>query len=258
MSGSPESALIGHTGFVGSNLLRQHPFTSCYNSSNIESIAGRAFDLVVCAGVRAEKWIANANPERDREAIDRLLAAVTAAKAPRVVLISTVDVFAVPTDVDEDTPIELTGVQPYGLNRRYLETELAAHFDTTIVRLPGLYGHGLKKNVIYDFLHDNETHKIDSRGVFQFYGVDRLWDDIGIALAERLPLVHLVTEPVSVHDVAEEAFHLPFTNHVTQTPARYDLHTRHAALFGGSGSYIETRRQVNDGIRQFVMRERAS
>ena len=33
-------ALIGHTGFVGSNLARQGAFDALYNSSNIESIAG--------------------------------------------------------------------------------------------------------------------------------------------------------------------------------------------------------------------------
>ena len=32
------SCLIGHTGFVGSNLLRQATFDATYNSSSIDSI----------------------------------------------------------------------------------------------------------------------------------------------------------------------------------------------------------------------------
>ena len=63
------AALIGYTGFVGSNLARQLRFDATYNTSNIESIAGEEFDLLVCAGVRAEKWIANANPDADRAGI---------------------------------------------------------------------------------------------------------------------------------------------------------------------------------------------
>ena len=51
------TALIGNTGFVGGNLLRQQPFDALFNSKNIDDIAGRSFDLVVCAGVRAEKWL---------------------------------------------------------------------------------------------------------------------------------------------------------------------------------------------------------
>src|SRR4051812_29144381 len=65
--------LIGHTGFVGSNLARQARFDATYNSANIDSIAGQEFDLLVIAGVRAEKWIANANPDQDRAGIERLL-----------------------------------------------------------------------------------------------------------------------------------------------------------------------------------------
>jgi hypothetical protein len=253
------SALIGHTGFVGSNLLRQRPFDRCYNSSNIESIAGESFDLVVCAGVRAEKWIANANPDADWERIDRLVAAVDAVSARRFVLISTVDVFAVPREVDEDTPIDLTGAQPYGVNRRRLEEHVASRFEALIVRLPGLYGRGLKKNVIHDLLADHEVHKIDSRGVFQFYGLDRLWGDVETAMQHSLPLVHLVTEPVSVRDVALHAFGIDFHNEVLPQPARYDLRTRHAALFGGepAACYIERRDQELDAIRRYVETARA-
>ncbi len=46
------TALIGHTGFVGSNLLAEHPFDELYRSTNIETIAGERFDLVVCAARR--------------------------------------------------------------------------------------------------------------------------------------------------------------------------------------------------------------
>src|ERR1041384_190726 len=96
-------ALIGHTGFVGSNLARQTRFDATFNSSNIDTIAGRELDLLVISGVRAEKWIANANPEQDRAGIDRLLDALKSVKASRVVLVSTVDVFVPPIGVDEDT-----------------------------------------------------------------------------------------------------------------------------------------------------------
>jgi nucleoside-diphosphate-sugar epimerase len=251
-------ALVGHTGFVGSNLLTQCPFEACYNSTNVESIAGESFDLVVCAAARAEKWIANQDPVADRAGIDRLLAALSRMTTTHLVVISTVDVFAAPANVDETAAVPEVGVHAYGANRRYLETALASRFETTILRLPGLYGHGLKKNIIYDFLHDHETDKIDSRGVFQFYGVGRLWADITIALGAQLPVVHLATEPVSVHDVAEHAFQLPFENHVTPSPARYDLHTHHGPLFGGTSPYIESRTRVLEGIRRFVDQERAA
>ena len=251
-----ESALIGHTGFVGGNLKRQHKFDAFYNSSNIEEIAGRTFDLVVCSGAPAEKWKANAEPERDRENIDRLSSALARVNAMRVVVISTVDVFLIPSDVDEESPTPTAGLHAYGRNRLALEENIRLRFEALVVRLPALYGPGLKKNSIYDLLHDNQVHKIDSRGVFQFYGVDRLWSDIEIALDADLDLVHLATEPVSIADVARAAFDIEFTNEVAPTPAHYDVHTRHAELFGGKPPYIQTSTQELAGIAEFVARER--
>ena len=58
-------ALIGYTGFVGSNLLSQYDFTDRYNSKNIQDIHGKDYDLCICAGGRAPKWIANESPLRN-------------------------------------------------------------------------------------------------------------------------------------------------------------------------------------------------
>ena len=44
-------ALIGYTGFVGSNLLNQYEFTACYNSKNIQEIHGKDYDLCICVRV---------------------------------------------------------------------------------------------------------------------------------------------------------------------------------------------------------------
>lgn len=256
MTSDESSALIGHTGFVGSNLLRQHTFDACFNSKNIEQIAGRGFDLVVCCGARAEKWKANAEPDRDLENIQRLTRALEQVNARKVVLISTVDVFINPIGVDEESPTPTAGLGAYGRNRRRLEQIVASRFDSLIIRLVGLYGPGLKKNVIYDFLHDNNVKAIDSRGVFQFYNVDRLWGDIELALEHELTLVHLPTEPVSVADVACEGFGIEFNNEVSPNPARYDVHTRYAKLFGGANPYVESKTETLERIASFATAER--
>jgi len=255
-AGDASSALIGYTGFVGSNLLRQRSFDACFNSANIDQIAGRGFDLVVCCGARAEKWKANAEPARDLDEIERLTRALEQVNASKVVLISTVDVFLNPVDVDEESPTPTVGLSPYGHHRRRLEQIVAGRFDALIVRLVGLYGRGLKKNVIYDFLNDNNLSAIDSRGVFQFYDVSRLWGDVELALDNELTLVHLPTEPVSVADVARAGFGIEFTNEISPVPARYDIHTRYAAVFGGSSRYIETRTETLARIAAFVSAER--
>ena len=68
------NALIGHTGFVGSNLALQLPFEAKFSSRNIGDIRGKTFDTIVCAGAYAAKWKANQDPQADREAVERLMA----------------------------------------------------------------------------------------------------------------------------------------------------------------------------------------
>src|SRR5512134_2638016 len=112
------TALIGWSGFVGTTLLRQAPFEGLYRSTNIAEIAGRSFDVVVCAAAPAQKWIANREPAADRDVIEGLIAHLKSVTCRMFVLISTVDVFKTPVGVDEDTPVDETGLHAYGLHRR--------------------------------------------------------------------------------------------------------------------------------------------
>jgi hypothetical protein len=252
-------ALIGHTGFVGGNLLRQHEFAACFNTSNIETISGRQFDTLVFSGAQAKKWWANQNPEADRLGIQRALDALEGVKARRVVLISTVDV--VPQQIGADEGFDCNDIpnHAYGTNRLWLENELRARFATVItVRLPALFGPGLRKNIVYDLLHDNLVDQIDPAARFQFYDLTGLWNDIQRADSAGLSLMHLVTEPLLTADIVARFF--PGAR-VGAPPAKgspsYDLRTRHAAIFGGSDGYIQNRDEVMRRLSEFVATERA-
>ncbi|MBI2286026.1 MAG: NAD(P)-dependent oxidoreductase [Nitrosomonadales bacterium] len=250
------NALIGFSGFVGSTLLKQATFESLYRSTNIGEIAGQQFDTVVCAGAPAQKWIANREPEADRQKIEGLIAHLKAMTCKTFVLISTVDVFKNPIGVDEDTAVEEVELHAYGLNRRLLEKFVEGHFSNhLIVRLPGLVGPGLRKNVIFDFLNDNNLHAIDSRGVFQFYPMINLWYDIQVALDAGLKLVHLTAEPISVADVSAQGFGKPFEQAQANRPGVYDLRTRYAQIFGGSGHYQYSRRETIQAVRSYAQSE---
>lgn len=246
-------ALIGSSGFVGSTLLKQTTFSALYRSTTIQEIACQTFDTVVCAAAPAQKWIANRDPVADRQNIDRLIAHLKTVTCQNFILISTVDVFKTPIGVDEDTPVDEDGLHAYGLHRRLLEKFVQSHFKNhLVVRLPGLVGPGLRKNVIFDFLNDNNLHAIDSRGVFQFYPMVNLWWDIQTALRAGLELVHLTAEPVSVADVSALGFGKPFDQTQPSQPARYDLRSQHATVFGGVGVYQYSARESVQAIRSYA------
>jgi len=60
-------ALIGFSGFVGSNILKYLSINliSCYNSKNINEISNKVFDTVYCCGLYAEKWKINLDSKTD-------------------------------------------------------------------------------------------------------------------------------------------------------------------------------------------------
>lgn len=250
------NALVGFSGFVGGTLLKQAPFEGLYRSTNIGEIEGREFDMVVCAGAPAQKWIANREPEADRAKIDALIAHLKTVRCRTFVLVSTVDVFKSPLGVDEDTAVDEEGLHAYGLHRRLLEKAVEQHFPRhLIVRLPGLVGPGLRKNVIFDFLNSNNLHAIESRGVFQFYPMVNAWYDIRTALEAGLRLVHLTAEPISVADVSRQGFGRPFEQQLAGTPAKYDMRSRHAALFGARGAYQYSARETIQAVRAYAQSE---
>lgn len=250
------NALIGYSGFVGTTLLKQTTFAHLYRSTNITEIRGKTFDTVVCAGASAQKWLANQDPENDLVNINNLITELKSFSCKKFILISTVDVFKDPINVAEDTAITTEGLHAYGANRYLLERFVAEHFDDyLIVRLPGLVGPGLKKNIIFDFLNNNNLDAIDSRGVFQFYPMVNLWFDITKALSAGLRVVHLTAEAVSVAEVAREGFGKDFDNQLQHPAAVYDMKTRHAALFGGAGEYQYSKRDTLQAIRFYAQSE---
>lgn len=248
-----KTALIGYTGFVGGNIAEQYNFDDVYNSKNIAEIEGKEYDLVVSAANRAEMWRINQEPEVDRAEIEEYIGHIKNVKIGKLVLISTVGVYKNPNGATEDTLIETDGLTPYGVNRYYLEQFCQDNFDTTIIRLPGLFGKGLKKNVIFDLLNNNNVDRIHKDGVYQYYNLANIWKDIQVALDNKLSVVNLATPPVSSEEVAREAFGIEFTNSPEDiTPAYWDMHSKYASEYGGNGDYLYTKEQELADIKSFV------
>lgn len=245
------NCIIGHTGFVGGTLKEQRDFQHFYRSTDIENIKGQEFDLVVCAGASAKKWLANKEPENDLHQINYLLNCLSEIKANKFILISTVDVFKDPININELTPINEEGLHPYGKNRYLIEKFVEERFKKhLVVRLPGLVGMGLQKNAIYDFKHKNNIEKIDSRGIFQFYPMQNLNSDIESALKKNINKIHLTSEPISISEIAQKCFKLEFENHILDISPRYDMKTIYP--LHGAGDYTYDKDFILKSIKDYA------
>lgn len=306
-------ALVGYTGFVGSNIYEMAKFDAAYHSKNIETAYGTNPDLLVYAGLRAEKYLANHAPEKDMALIVSAEENIKKIHPKKLVLISTIDVFKLPKGVDETTKIDTENLHAYGYNRYQLECWVRENYpDALIIRLPGLFGKNIKKNFIYDYMNlipsmlkpekmkelsdidtkllnyyqlqdhgfykvkelsgkERETlkdkfrtlgfsalHFTDSRSIYQFYPLSRLWSDIQIALEHNILLWHPATEPISAGELYDYLTGEAFINELDGVPADYDYKTIHASVFGGCKDYICTNGEIRKEIKSFIEKENCS
>lgn len=313
------SALIGATGFVGSNLAK-YGFSNYYSSGNIADIAGQSFDTVVCAAAPGSMFEANAFPDRDKAKIDVLARQLTSINAKRFILISSIAVLADFAGQDDETSTRFQQDHAYGRNRRALEVACTKHFEGCLtIRLPALFGQGLKKNFIFDILNPvptmlspermseartlergawadqlNEIYQWDSTvnmhrvdravldasgnrvelenvlteagisavgftnpgSTFQYYNLDRLWDDAQTAIAAQIEVLHLATEPLRA-DVIHRATtgrEMPDNTAKIHHEDMRSCHTR--TIRGKTGPYLSEADQILEELCAFTSASR--
>lgn len=252
------NCLIGYTGFVGGNLASQRNYDVLINSKNFHSMERMTYDSVVCAGVPAVKWKANKEPEADLAHINELVDVLKTVKVGRFILISTIDVYSVNKDVDEDFDCHNPAHHAYGRHRLYFEDFCREQFDNLlVVRLPGLFGNGIKKNVIFDLLNDNCLEMINPESSFQYYYLKNLSDDIERAEKAGIKLINLFTEPVRTKEILDRFFPNKNVGAKPSPTAHYDMHTKYGYLREKTGPYLYTREEVLDQIDEFIKGYRA-
>lgn len=252
------SALIGYTGFVGGNLKKQFSFDDLYNSKNIEEIKGKKYDLIVSAGANADRGVANANPEDDWSGIKRLLENLSKTRASLFVLISTIDIYPDKNKVDEDTVINLKDLsEAYGRNRYKMEIEIRKIFpNVLVVRLPNLIGEGLKKNFVFDLIHETGLEKRHKESELQFYNLKNVMKDIQIAMDNELSLINFAVEPTGTREIAKFTLGLDFQNVPNRPPYKFDFRTKHGNLYGSKDGYLYHKGEILMELKKFIENEK--
>ncbi len=297
--------LVGSTGLVGQNLLRSRDFDLAVHSTDVDRAFGADRSLVVYAGVPGTKHLVNRDPESDLRIILDARENLRRIGAEKVVLISTVDVYGDSRGKTEDDEPGGGGLTRYGEHRLRLEGWVREDFpDALIVRLPAIYGVGLKKNFVHDVMHPappllaeeayrrlsrsaplveqgyapaangffvlrsdraesldawfadqgfNALSYTDSRSRFQFYPLDRLWDDITATLEGDVRLLNIAVPPVSAGEAYECIFGKAWTNHRDAPPADYDMRSIHYPERDGSPGYLCTKEEELQALRRFVL-----
>jgi len=200
-------ALIGHTGFIGSNLKKLYKPQFNYNSKNILKIKDKKFDLTLCAGTPSKRWIANQKPKKDLQNIKKLTRALNNIKTKIFILISTIEIYGDNNNKNEKNKIKLKKNSEYGKNRLYLEKFIKKRFkEHVIIRLPIVYGKNFSKNAIFDLINNNEIEKLNGKDLIQIYHVENLKKDIDYAIKKKIKELNISTEPITLKYLSKKVF----------------------------------------------------
>lgn len=261
-------ALAGYTGFIGSNIYARasNRIDGIFNSQNIEKAYGLEPDVLIYAGLKPDKELAERAPYQHLEKVLEAQETIRKINPYKIVLVSSTDVYKNPVGVDEENSVfavgsdkaDKIGISPYNLNRYYFEEWVRKYYpESLIMRLAVPYGLNYKNNYIKQFADEREMKGIDSKSRYQFYPLGRIWEDIQTALAENLTLVNLTSEPIS----AGELYHCLTGKELSQETDKntqkkavqtYDVMSIHAQLFGGNEHYICNKSEIMKSIKQFA------
>ena len=193
-----KNALIGYTGFVGSNLREKFLNSILFNSKNIHKIKKKKFNKIIFSGLPAEKWKANKYPNKDLRNIKNIINILKTLKCNLFILISTIDVHK--------------SQEPYGKNRKFFENFIKKNFYSNylIVRLPAIFGKGLKKNILYDLLNNNQINKINPKDQFQWFDLKFLYSEIK-KVKKYNKTIELYSPPIPNELIIKQFKHLKLT-----------------------------------------------
>jgi hypothetical protein len=247
-------ALVGYSGLVGSYIRDMFPKAKMFNSSNIHEIRGRSFDLLILSTLPAEKWKANRFPNEDAQVVRAISEHLSSVASNQTLLISTIDVFNKPFGVFEDDVPQESELSGYGMNRLIFERFVNAKFGNVwTVRLSGLVGRNLKKNVIYDLRNGKSVEEVPINSQFQLYPLERLNSDLEKILANGPGLLHLVAEPLTLESISQELGFMPSIFGAPSTNApKYEVLSSKTSIWGITSNFQVSKVESMEAIRKYV------
>lgn len=256
------NAIVGYTGFVGMNLLQFYNFDNYYNSKNFHTARGKVFDTLFFSAIPAVKWYANKNPQKDIDNIEEIKHVLKDIIVKKFILISTIDVYdTVDKQYDEDYLIGDSN-HTYGKNRYMFECFIKETFnDYNIVRLPALFGKGLKKNLIYDLINNNKVNNIPLNSSFQWYFLDWLKKDLDIILKHDIKICNLFTEPIHTRKIVKifkEVYDIDYRleSEDNSFTLNYDVCTKYKRYFNCNKDYIAEENEVIQSLKDYLLFEK--
>tara|TARA_Y100001970_G_scaffold294326_1_gene450609 strand:+ start:9562 stop:10332 length:771 start_codon:yes stop_codon:yes gene_type:complete len=248
-----KTAVIGFTGFVGSNICANMKFDNYYNSKNIKELMNNSYDLLISCGLSGTKYKINKNPDSDLENIQIQKNILKSTKIKKIIHISSIDIYDQKINVNENTKPNEFKLDHYGKNRYEFEKFIINNFENYhIIRLPMLFGEGLKKNVLYDLLNNQFINGINYNSVFQWYNPKNLSKDFKLITNNNLKIVNLISEPLEIKSLVDRFFldkrKLMTQNNLIKT----NVKTIYSDIFSDTSGYAYSKKTISLNLDSYI------
>ena len=201
------NALVGYTGFIGSNLKHVKKNFHYFNSKNIHKIRNKSFNTIYCAGTYSKIWLAKKEPGKDKKNIRKLIFNLSKVKAKKFFLISTCEVYGKQKKTFENSKIVANSDYAYGYNRMKLEQFVKKNFKSYhILRLPIVYGKNFSKNFLYDLINRKNLDQLNGNDKVQIYEVSNLAKDLTYLERKKITELNISSKPFKIEYIAKKFF----------------------------------------------------
>lgn len=194
--------IIGYSGFVGNKISKKNYLK--INSKNIYKLENKSFNVIYCAAPTGKKFLVNKNPNKDFKNVVKLIEILKTVKCKKFVLISTIDIYQNKTNNINENYIPVKQVSKnYGGNRFFFEQFIKKKFENYhIIRLPNLFGDGLKKNFIFDLIF-REKIFLNKKSIVQLFNLNKLNKYINWIIKKKIKCINLVSPPIKVIELSK-------------------------------------------------------
>ena len=208
-----KNALIGYTGFIGSNLKKIKNNIEYFNSKNINKIKNKKYKNIICAGTYSKIWLAKKNPKKDKKNINYLIKSLKTVEAEKFFLISTCEIYGKQKNTFENSKIKVLPSYAYGYNRHKLEKFVESNFEKNyLIRLPIVYGKNFSKNFLFDLINNKNIENLNGNDLVQIYNVSNLKKHINYVEKKNIRKLNISSKPIKLKKIAKKIFKIHLNN----------------------------------------------
>lgn len=110
----------------------------------------------------------------------------------------------------------------------------------------------MKKNIIFDLINKKYIESINTDSSYQFYSLDKLSNDIKIAMNNNLIKLNVATEPIKITEVINTCLDYSIISNNNASKREENMLSKYGKLWGSQTKYLYSKHEVLEDLKYFI------